>query len=110
MSQYLHCQLALALLLLGSGQLLTADAPGDTRHREWSGEFEDDWMSQWHVREKPSWGLHNLKVVSDADCKFRKILRVTYPKESASFTAAKHYGVPLGGAQFEADLGLRPSD
>src|SRR5438477_687091 len=110
MSNYLQCQLSVALLLLGSGDILAANAQRDTKHLLWSGEYEENWTTNWHVRQKHSWGLTNLRVVSEPNSKFAKILRVTYPKESASFTAAQRYGVPVGGAQFEADLGLSPSD
>jgi hypothetical protein len=111
MNSYVQCQLLLALLLLGSSHVLAAQPSGETKAFLWSGEFEENWTTKWHVREKHSWGLNNLQVVSEPDSsKFTKILRVTYPKESASFTAAKHYGTPIGGAQFEADPGLSPRD
>jgi hypothetical protein len=110
MSRYLQCQLSLALLLLSSSQALVTNARGETKGFLWSGEFEENWTTKWHLRETNSWGLNNLQVVSEPQTKFAKILRVIYPKESASFTVAKRYRAPIGGAQFEADLGLTPRD
>jgi hypothetical protein len=110
MSKYLHYQLLLALLLPGLAHVPVTEAQGEIGGFVWSSEFEPNWTTQWHVREKHSWGLKNLQVVSERGSKFPRILRVTYPKESASFTAAKRYGTPVGGAQFEADLGLSPRD
>jgi hypothetical protein len=98
------------VLLFNPSHILVANAQVDTKDFLWSGEFEENWTTKWQVRKKHSWGLHNLKVVSEPDGKFAKILRVTYPKGSASPTVAERYGAPLGGAQFEAGLGLSPRD
>jgi hypothetical protein len=110
MSIYLRYQLLLALLLLGFAHVPVTDGQGEIGGFVWSSEFEANWTTQWHVRKKHSWGLNNLEVVSEPDGKFPRSLRVTYPKESASFTAATRYGTPIGGAQFGADLGLSPKD
>lgn len=77
----------------------------------WADNFQRvDWRSRWQVREKEDWGWQNVTVVADPTRKFPKVLRVHYPAGSASPSVAKHAGVPVGGAQFYADLGLPPGD
>ncbi|WP_421658168.1 polysaccharide lyase [Leptothermofonsia sp. ETS-13] len=74
----------------------------------WTSKFSSNWESQWGVKEKGSWGLQNITVIPDPQRRFSKILRVRYPAGSASPTVARRKGVPLGGAQFYADLGIPP--
>jgi hypothetical protein len=110
MSTYLQYLLSLALLLYSSSRILVANAQVETKDFLWSGEFEENWTTKWHVRKERSWGLNNLKVLTEPGGRFAKILRVTYPRGSASCAVVERYGAPIGGAQFEADLGLSPRD
>ena len=80
-------------------------------HLVWSTHFEmPDWMETWHMRRQGAWGQENLQVVADITNKFGKILRVAYPVGSASPTATRNQGSPVGGGQFYADLHMLPSD
>ncbi|WP_254012077.1 polysaccharide lyase [Limnofasciculus baicalensis] len=78
----------------------------------WSGGFQkSDWQTYWGVQSKGAWGLQeNTAVISDPTGKFAKVLRVKYPKGSASPNAVRKEGAPLGGAQFYAKLGMTPQD
>jgi hypothetical protein len=75
----------------------------------WSDDFGPGWMEHWQVRRKGSWGLVNAQVLPDPTGRFERVLRVTYPQNSASPTAAKQDGCRLGGVQFEAGLGMSPT-
>ena len=73
----------------------------------WIGNWgNQDWMDDWGIRGESSWGFENLDVISDSQGRFEQILRVTYPAGSASPSVSRQEGVPLGGAQFYADLAL----
>ena len=73
----------------------------------WQGEFyETDWLSSWQVRQEGAWGLENLEVMTASSGPHRNSLRVFYPAGSASPSVSRREGVPLGGAQFYADLNL----
>ncbi|MEM9002197.1 MAG: polysaccharide lyase [Cyanobacteria bacterium P01_F01_bin.86] len=75
----------------------------------WVGEWlSPDWMEAWDVRNGKSWGFENLEVLTDPQADFEQILRVHYPEGSASPSVSRQEGVPLGGAQFYADLSLPP--
>ena len=78
----------------------------------WSGGFQNsDWQTYWGVQSKGAWGLQeNTEVISDPTGKFAKVLRVKYPKGSASPNAVRTENAPLGGAQFYAKLGMTPQD
>jgi Polysaccharide lyase 14 len=47
-----------------------------------------------------SWGLNRMAVTASGDPRFPQMLRVSYPKGSASVAASKKYGIPEGGGQF----------
>ena len=73
----------------------------------WASDLSDsDWMSTWEPRSDKSWGLDNLEVRSDSA--FDQVLRVYYPAGSASPSVSRQNEVPLGGAQFYADLFTSP--
>jgi hypothetical protein len=62
----------------------------------WQATLEgDDWLTAW--KAKPSWGIKekNCTVVD-------KVLRVSYPKGSASPAVTKQDLTPVGGAQWYA--------
>ena len=73
----------------------------------WAGEWlTPDWMDDWEVRNGKSWGFDNLEIIADPQSGFEQILRVHYPAGSASPSVSREAGVPLGGAQFYADITL----
>jgi hypothetical protein len=76
----------------------------------WRDDFGTGWKENWHVRRQQSWGLENLSVIREPREKFPAVLRVTYPRGSASPTVSVKDGAPVGGAQFLADLGITPTD
>lgn len=92
--------------LLVGGANADPDAP--VRHKIDFGAA--NWMKVAGVRRRQSWGLENIKIIADPTGRFARVLRVTYPKGSASPTVARGDDAPLGGAQFIADLGLPPRD
>jgi hypothetical protein len=72
---------------------------------------DDITLSEWGITRQQQWGLaQNVEIGDDPTSCFRKVIRVRYPAGSASPTAVRHYGCPLGGAQFLATCGLVPSD
>jgi hypothetical protein len=74
-----------------------------------SGKFENsNWMQLWGVRKAGQWGLKNTQVIKDPSSRFDKVLRVRYPAGSASPAVSRKNRLPLGGAQFYADLGISP--
>ncbi len=76
----------------------------------WTGDFDlDRWMDAWRVT-KVSWGRESMQRLRDPSGRFGDILRVRYPKGSASSTVTRDAGAPVGGAQFYATLGLAPRD
>ncbi|MGF1520796.1 MAG: polysaccharide lyase [Leptolyngbyaceae cyanobacterium] len=89
---------------VSQGDVLTAEAT-----ILWTGEWlSADWMENWEVRSGKSWGFDNLEIITDPQSDFEPILRVHYPAGSASPSVSREAGVPLGGAQFYADLALPP--
>jgi hypothetical protein len=77
----------------------------------WSDGFaEVNWQEAWNIRSYGSWGLDEVEVIAEPSGKFSRILRVRYPAGSASPSVSRSQGVPLGGTQFYADLGLPPRD
>lgn len=77
----------------------------------WSDGFEDsDWQENWRVRNSRSWGWENLEVIDDPSGRFDRVLRVVYPKNSVTPSLSRKEGVPVGGGQFLADLGMPPAD
>jgi hypothetical protein len=77
----------------------------------WTGQLIDrNWKDQWGVRNEKDWGWDNLEIITDESDRFKNIIRVRYPAGSASPNAARQEGIPLGGSQFYADLGIEPQD
>jgi len=75
----------------------------------WSNNFQaSNWQSQWRIRPRGTWGMQNLKVISEPKGKHPTFLRVIYPKGSVSPTVTRQQGAPVGGGQFYADLGIAP--
>jgi hypothetical protein len=75
----------------------------------WSNQFSDKtWETHWGVAQQGNWGVENRQVIADPSGRFSQILRVRYPAGSASPTVARDEGVPLGGTQFYAYLGIPP--
>lgn len=75
----------------------------------WTGQWHNSsWMEEWQVRQEKSWGLDNLEVISEPGEPFEHILRVSYPAGSASPSVSRQAGVPIGGAQFYANLFMPP--
>lgn len=62
---------------------------------EWSNSFQGkDWFKAWSAKE--NWGLKDNCTVADG------VLRVQFPKGSASPTVTRKTGAPVGGAQWYA--------
>ncbi|MDJ0727228.1 MAG: hypothetical protein QNJ38_19185 [Prochloraceae cyanobacterium] len=79
--------------------------------RLWSDSFEgDDWQENWHFRDHDLWGIGNTQIIDDSSGKFKKVLRVFYPKGSVSPSYSRKTKAPLGGVQFYSDLGIEPAD
>ncbi len=77
----------------------------------WSGTFDNsNWMQQWKVQNQASWGWQNFEIVPDSTRRFSKVLRVSYPRGSASPESARGSGSAIGGGQFLAGLGIQPAD
>jgi hypothetical protein len=77
----------------------------------WSGSFqESEWQTDWVLQNRGAWGEENMEAIADPSGRFSKVLRVHYPKDSASPSVSRSDGVPLGGAQFYANLGISPAD
>ncbi|MGV0024793.1 polysaccharide lyase [Phormidesmis priestleyi] len=77
----------------------------------WSGTFDQsNWMQQWKVQNQASWGWQNFAIVPDATRRFSKVLRVSYPRGSASPESARNSRSAIGGGQFLASLGIQPAD
>lgn len=51
-----------------------------------------------------------MEAIADSSGRFAKVLRVRYPKNSASPSVSRKEGVPIGGGQFYANLGIAPKD
>jgi len=89
-----------------------ASAPaGDMCDRPlWQGDLssQERWLDAWGAQARGSWGLENVSVQNTPEGRFNRVLRVRYPARSASPSVARRYRVPIGGAQFYADLGLSP--
>ncbi|MBX6313863.1 MAG: hypothetical protein IRY99_13245 [Isosphaeraceae bacterium] len=103
---------ALFLLLGTSSVLWMGGAPGRfDRPATYKIDFgAANWMARAGVRRQQHWGLENLRVIADPTRRFARVLRVLYPKGSASPTVARRNNAPLGGAQFVADLGMPPRE
>ena len=75
----------------------------------WSGDWlNPDWMTDWGVRREQAWGEENLELILAPQENFEQILRVHYPANSATPSVSRRHGVPIGGAEFYADLALAP--
>ncbi|NEQ99243.1 MAG: hypothetical protein F6K30_21420 [Cyanothece sp. SIO2G6] len=74
----------------------------------WTDDFSGKWSKDWEIRQKGAWGFDNFEVLSDGGNS--NILRVHYPKGSATPSVSRKEGVPIGGGQFYADLGIEPKD
>ncbi|MEL6384558.1 MAG: polysaccharide lyase [Cyanobacteria bacterium J06626_18] len=76
----------------------------------WADSFASpNWMDRWDVRSGKSWGFENMELISESQGQ-SSFLRVSYPAGSASPSVSRKERVPLGGAQFYADLSLPPQD
>ena len=95
-----------------SSALLADRSSGDARPTPlWSNSFADAaWPDQWQQQDDKAWGLENIEVIADPTGQFDQVLRVHYPAESASPNVARNTQVPIGGAQFYADLGIVPQE
>lgn len=71
---------------------------------------EADYLQQWDLEERGTWGLENVEAISGEQGSFSDFLRVYYPAGSASPGVSREYDVPLGGAGFRGSLGLPPTD
>ena len=69
-----------------------------------------EFIEEWGIRKKRQWGFQNLSIIQDSSGSFDRILRVRYPKDSASPSVARKNKVPIGGGQFFADLGIPPQN
>jgi hypothetical protein len=77
----------------------------------WANDFsQSDWQTPWQIQEDKRWGDENRSVISTPGDRFPQILRVRYPRNSASPTVHRTTAAPLGGTQFYAKLGLFPQD
>ena len=77
----------------------------------WSEQFDNaNWQSNWAIRPEKSWGLANLEIITDPSGRFERVMRINYPKGSASRSVSRKENAPLGGSQFYADLGIAPHD
>ncbi|MGL5083844.1 MAG: polysaccharide lyase [Microcoleaceae cyanobacterium] len=77
----------------------------------WANDFTGDWPAVWQTRKKGAWGLDNAQVIpADSRPQFSKALRVFYPALSASPSVSRSQGVPIGGVQFYAELGIPSKD
>ncbi|MFB2893577.1 polysaccharide lyase [Aerosakkonemataceae cyanobacterium BLCC-F50] len=77
----------------------------------WANNFTNtNWMEEWGVKKRASWGLKNIEVMENSESKITKYLRVRYPQESASPTVSRKDNAPVGGAQFFANLNMQPRD
>jgi hypothetical protein len=74
----------------------------------WASDFSQD-LSDWQIQDKDNWGEANRAVIAGDD-RFPQILRVRYPRGSASPTVHRQTAAPLGGTQFYAKLGLPGQD
>jgi len=81
------------------------------------------WMDKWRINKDSQWGMANVEILdgpagffrnlpsgTSPAKRFSKILRVHYPKGSASPAAAEQEDVPLGGAEFYVDSGPVPAE
>jgi hypothetical protein len=85
----------------------------DSRRLEplWSDRFANpEWRSSWNIQNSGAWGEENMQVINDPNRRFAKVLRLRYPKNSASPSVARKNKVPIGGGQFYANLGIAPRD
>jgi hypothetical protein len=57
-------------------------------------------MGAFQPRKQGSWGLDNLSVQDAPGSRFAKVLRVAFPKGSASPAASRNENAPRGGGQF----------
>jgi hypothetical protein len=77
----------------------------------WTGQLtHPNWKNQWEVRNENDWGWENLEIITDPSNRFKEVIRVHYPADSASPNASRREGKPIGGSQFYADLGIEPQD
>ncbi|MEO0406199.1 MAG: polysaccharide lyase [Cyanobacteria bacterium P01_A01_bin.135] len=73
----------------------------------WSTQFSADaWQGEWNMSSDRAWGEENLQRVTSGESPFPTFLRVRYPAGSASPSVSRKDNVPIGGAQFYADLGI----
>lgn len=68
-------------------------------------DFEkENWRNQLDLREEKNWGESNMSLEKDS-IHDGKVLKVFYPKGSASPNVSKVYNAPVGGAEFLAQTG-----
>lgn len=87
------------------------NANSDSKASLWANNFSNtNWMEEWGVKKRASWGLKNIEIMENSQSKFTKYLRVRYPAGSASPTVTRKNEAPVGGAQFFANLNMQPRD
>lgn len=75
----------------------------------WRGSFDSErWLENWQAHSKRSFGLKRARLLrSDSD---PDILRVFYPKRSATGSLSRKLGLPEGGAQFLTTVPTFPKE
>ncbi len=73
----------------------------------WKGSFgSEQWSQEWQVRSKRHFGLKDVRIVAPKS--ESGVLRVFYPKGSATRTLSRKLGLPEGGAQFLTSVPVFP--
>lgn len=94
-----------------SSSFIPATSSSSSNQILWSGGFQDpNWKTLWDIQKSKSWGEENMQIIDDPSGRFAKVLRVRYPKNSASPSVSREENKPLGGAQFCAKLGITSRD
>lgn len=71
----------------------------------WSSEFDSlNWLNEWDPPDYGMFGLNNVEIVQDPSGVFKSVLRVHYPKGSATPSLSEKENSPLGGVQFYSKL------
>lgn len=70
----------------------------------------EDLMKAWQIEEKNRFGFENLSIIDDPSGRFKKVIRILYPKGSTVPSYARFSGNPIGGTGFLANLHIKPTD